>query len=256
MIRADSKAALMALIPCSMLALPAAAAEEPSATPYRPTVSNPAALPVPGYLEMELGATHARGGEERMRRSFPVIAKYAFSDSLGVLIGSELGVTQTGHDGEKASGLGDTTLQLKLRHELTKDSALGLEAGVKAPTAKRALGSRKTDYLLNGIYSSEIGDYALDLNLGYTNFGVSDAAESRHGMSWAAAIGRALGQNWGIAIELSGAARKRERGLSQFMIALSYDVSKQVVLDAAIAVGLSKSAPDRALLAGATILFR
>jgi hypothetical protein len=28
----------------------AAAAEEPMATPYRPSVSNPAELPVPGYL--------------------------------------------------------------------------------------------------------------------------------------------------------------------------------------------------------------
>ena len=29
--------------------------QEPRATPYRPTLSNPAQLPVPGYVEMEMG---------------------------------------------------------------------------------------------------------------------------------------------------------------------------------------------------------
>ena len=42
-------------------------AEEPAATPYRPTVSNPAALSAPGYFELELGALSAKGGEARIR---------------------------------------------------------------------------------------------------------------------------------------------------------------------------------------------
>jgi hypothetical protein len=34
---------------------PVKAEEEPSVTPYRPTVSNPAALPEPGWLDVEIG---------------------------------------------------------------------------------------------------------------------------------------------------------------------------------------------------------
>lgn len=256
MIRIDAKTALIIWLAGSMPAPFAMAAEEPSATPYRPTVSNPAALPVPGYLELELGVTSAQGGAEaRRRNSLPVVAKYAFSENLGVLVGSELAAKQTGHDGEKVSGVGDTTLQLKLKRDLTQDSALGLEAGVKLATAKTGLGSDKRDYLVNGIYSSEVGECALDVNVGYTHFGVT-GDESRHGMSWAAAIGRELGEKWGIAIELSGTARQRERPTNQFMVALSYNVSKQVVLDAAVALGLSRSTPDRTLLTGMTILLR
>ncbi len=232
-----------------------ARAEEPSATPYRPTVSNPAALPAPGYLEVEFGALNVRGGDARDRNSLPVLAKYAFSENFGLLIGGEPRVGLTNHDGEKITGAGDTTLQLKFRHALDGDSALGLEAGVKADTAKTGIGSGKSDYLVNGIYSREIGDYALDFNLAYTRHGVTDAGESRHGVSWAASIGRPLAGNWGIAFELSGAARRNEPAASQSLAALSYNVSKRVVLDGGVAIGLSKNAPDRALTIGMTVLF-
>lgn len=49
------------------------AAEEPSATPYRPTVSNPADLPLPGWLEFEAGGLRTRGGELARRDSFPYL---------------------------------------------------------------------------------------------------------------------------------------------------------------------------------------
>ncbi len=240
---------------CATLALTAAAAEEPSATPYRPTVSNPAALPAPGYLELEIGVLNTKGGDGRSRNSIPVLTKYAFTENFGLLIGGEPRVGLTSHDGEKLRGAGDTTLQIKLRHALDEDSALGLEAGIKADTAKTGIGSGKTDYLLNGIYSRELGDYTVDVNVGVTRFGVI-ADESRHGLSWAASVGRPISQDWGVAIELSGAARRNERAASQVLAALSYNVSKQVVLDGGIAFGLSKAAPDRVLTIGMTILFK
>jgi len=56
-----------------------AGAEEPEATPYRPTVSNPAALPVPGMPEIELGGLHTSGGSEQQRDGVPFLAKYAFN---------------------------------------------------------------------------------------------------------------------------------------------------------------------------------
>lgn len=251
------RAAGPVLILCAVLALPAAAAEELSATPYRPTVSNPAALPAPGHLELEFGAVNARGGEARVRNVLPVLAKYAFSDSFGVLIGGEPRVSLTNHDGERITGAGDTTLQFKFKHALNRDSALGLEAGFKADTAKAGIGSGRTDYLLNGIYSREIGGFALDVNLGYTRFGVTDpTGESRSGMAWAAAMGRPLNEDWGIAFELAGAARRYQRGYSQFMVALSYNLSKQVVIDGGVAFGLSANAPERTLMIGMTILFK
>ncbi len=249
---------LKTALSCALIAgnLGHAWAGEPAATPYRPTVSNPAALPAPGYLEFEFGALNARGGEARRRNSLPVLAKYAFTENFGLLLGGEPRVALAGHDGEKLRGAGDTTLQLKFRHELDKDSALGLEAGIKADTAKTGIGSGKTDYLLNGIYSREIGDYALDANLGYTRLGVADTGESRNGYSWAASLGRPINDTWGAALELSGVARSGTRPSSQVLAALTYNVSRQVVLDGGMAFGLSDNAPNLALFFGMTVLFK
>lgn len=181
------KIAVPAFMLCGVLVLPLAAAEEPAATPYRPTVSNPAALPAPGYFEFEFGVLNVKGGEARRRNSVPVLMKYAFTENFGLLIGGDKRVSLTNHDEEKLRGESDATLQLKFRHQIDDDSALGLEAGVKVDTAKTGVGSGRTDYLLNGIYSREINDYTLDVNLGYTHFGVTDASsKSRHGMAWAA----------------------------------------------------------------------
>ena len=53
----------------------AAPASEPAATPYRPSVSSPAALPTPGYLELEAGWQKAGGKETRS--GLPLLLKYA-----------------------------------------------------------------------------------------------------------------------------------------------------------------------------------
>lgn len=240
---------------CGVLALPAPAASEPAATPYRPTVSNPAALPVPGYVELEFGALRIKGGEARRRTSATVLAKYAFSENFGLLIGGEPRVHQANHNGDFLHGAGDTSMTLKFRHELDDDSALGLETGVKAATAKTGIGSGKTDYLLNIIYSRQMGDYALDLNLGYPRFGVTEPSEGRHGLVWAAAFGGPVAGKWGAAVELSGTARQGERHSPQFLTALTYNISRQTVLDGGVAFGLSSAAPNLTMFVGLTLLF-
>ena len=64
-------AALLCALPCALLSavlgtlrLPAVAADD-AITPYRPSVSNSAQLPLPGQLELELGGLHAKSGDAR-----------------------------------------------------------------------------------------------------------------------------------------------------------------------------------------------
>ena len=60
----------MRLIPVLLLLLAgapvarAAADDEPTTTPYRPSISTPAALSAPGWLEVEAGWQHDRAGAE------------------------------------------------------------------------------------------------------------------------------------------------------------------------------------------------
>ena len=235
---------------------PARAAEEVSATPYRPTVSNPAALPVPGYVEVEAGFLRAKNDDPRRRDSLPVLFKYAFTENIGVLAGGEAYVRQHSDLEGTTSGVGDTNLTLKLHHAVNDKIGIGLEAGVKLPTAKDLIGSGKHDTVLNGILSAEAGETTIDINLGAIRLGAVNPGESRTAYTWAAAISRAINDKWGVAGEFSGASQRGAPATSQFLAALSYNVSKTVVLDAGMAWGLTSASTDRSAFAGITVLLK
>jgi len=243
---------------CLCAALPPAQAEdkEAAATPYRPTVSNPAELPEPGWLELELGWQRIRGGSDTRRDSMPLTAKLAFSEDWGVLVGTEAGIRRTDLDNNFFTGMGDTTMLLKHRlgGESEKNGAWGIEAGVKASTAKDTLGSGKSDYLVNLIYSIDGLGNRLDLNLNGTRIGAVGEGEGRTQYGWAAALSRALDDNWTVFGEVSGAYRRATPAASQLMAGASYNVSKRVVVDAGMARGLSSAAQDWTAFVGVTVL--
>jgi hypothetical protein len=229
--------------------------QEAEATPYRPTISNPAALSAPGWLEAEMGWQRIKGGGDQRRDSFPVLAKLAFSEDWGVLLGSELGIRRTDLDNNLYTGSGDTTLLLKHRIPgVSEGSAWGVEAGFKSPTAKDSIGSGKADYLVNGIYSRDFGANHFDLNLNATYIGAIADGEGRTQYGWAAALSHSLDDRWGVFGELSGITRRGTAATAQFMAGVSYNYSKRVVFDAGGAWGLNGAAPDGSLFAGMTVL--
>lgn len=64
--------ALIGAIPLSLLIIQSALADEaPAATPYRPTVSNPAELSAPGWLEVEAGLARTKGGDTAWQNNTP-----------------------------------------------------------------------------------------------------------------------------------------------------------------------------------------
>ncbi len=228
----------------------------PSVTPYRPTVSNPAALSEPGWLEVESGLIRTKGGDSRREVSLPYLLKYAFSSDFGVLLGGDAHIWQTDSDGHRLSGSGDTSLLLKHRWALGKDDgpAFGIEYGVTLPTAKTGLGSGKADYLVNGIYSTEVAGNSIDLNLNLTRVGSIATGEGRTQLGYAATVSRPLNDQWGIAAEISGDTRRGTAPTDQLLVATSYAASRKVVWDASVAFGLSHASPDWSIFAGVSIL--
>lgn len=248
--------AVVAVGLCAALSPAQAEEKEAAATPYRPTVSNPAELSEPGWLELELGWQRVHGGSDKQRDSQPLTAKLAFSEDWGVLVGTEAGVRRTDLDDISYTGMGDTTLLLKHRigGESEKDGAWGIEAGYKSPTAKDTIGSGKSDYLVNMIYSVDRLGNRLDLNLNGTHIGAINEGEGRTQYGWAAALSRGLDDNWTVFGELSGTYRRATPVTSQFMAGASYNVSKRVVVDAGMARGLSSAAQDWTGFVGITVL--
>lgn len=227
------------------------------ATPYRPTVSNPADLSEPGWLEVELGGQRIDGGGDKRRDSIPALAKLAFTENWGILVGGELGVRRTDKDGVSYQGGGDTTVLVKHRIPTsTEGTAWGIEAGCKLPTAKDTIGSGKTDYIVNGIYSTDFSGNHLDLNLGPTHVGAIAAGEGRFQYNWASSVSRNLDEKWGVFGEVSGSYQQGAPALSQFLAGASCSFSKRIVFDAGATSGLAAAAQDWSVFAGVTILLQ
>lgn len=228
------------------------AAEEVAATPYRPTVANPAELPAPGWLEVEAGGLRD-SGDGPTRNALPYTAKLAFTEDWGVLVGGELWARER-DDGSSISGRGDTSVVLKHRIAVDTRRAFGIEAGVKLPTAEDGLGSGKPDWTLTGIYSVDFAeDWRLDVNAGATRLGVAEDGEGRVAASWAASVSHGM-SDWTLAGELSGSHQSGIGETVQAMAAVGYAVTSGLVLDAGMSVTRQGGEERHAVFFGVTWL--
>lgn len=249
------RAALWGLMIALVMAPAARADEGPSATPYRPSVSTPAALSAPGWLEVEAGWQHDRADDPVRRDSLPYSLKLAFTPDWGVRVGGIGWLRETDADGTRRSGGGDTAIVLKRRFGLDLASAFGVELGASIPTARSGLGSGHRDVGINGIYSSDFGDaWHTDLNLNLTRLGGADEGASRWQQGWAAALSRSLDGPWGLTAELSGTRQRGADSTAQVLVSASYALSRRLVLDAGASRGLNRATSDWSAFTGLTFL--
>jgi hypothetical protein len=245
--------ALLSCVACS--AAPGVRAEgEPAVTPYRPTVSNPADLPVAGWLEAEFGGLRLAGEDRSRGSSVPWLLKYAFDADHGLLLGGNAYVAATTPGEPRRSGVGDTTLEWKQRFAIADGAAFGIEGGVTLPSARHGLGAGKPVWLINAIYSGDFAATHLDVNIGAAHAAQHDVGTSAWQRNAAVCVSWSFGPAWGGALEVSGAQQRGTATQSQALAALNYNVSPRLVLDAGIARGLAHGAHDRSVFAGATVL--
>ena len=231
----------------------AAAADDDAITPYRPSVSSPAQLPVPGQPEVELGGLHARSDDAR-RRSLPYALKLAFSKEWGVVIGGEARVWARDDSG-KAQGLGDTTLVLKHAWIVDDATAFGVELGAKLPTANDSIGSGRADYTFNTIFSRDIGPVHMDANLNATRLGVFDEGTGRTQFGASASFSGALSDHWALTGELSGTHRSGAANGTQLLAAITYSPSKRLTFDFGVARAVRPTPATTQVFAGVVFPF-
>ncbi len=247
----------LSLLACACVACVGAARADdvPSVTPYRPSVSTPAALSAPGWLEAEVGVVSSQGDDPARRQSMPFAIKLAFTPDWGIRVGSEGVFRQKGADGSVARGAGDTVFVLKRRLAVDDATAFGLEAGVKLPTARSTLGSGHTDTFLNGIFSSDFAPaWHVDLNAWITHLGGADSGQSSWQQGWAAALSRNLTERWGVVAELSGTDQRGSAHTGLALAATSYSVSPGLTVDLGVSKGLNSASGGWSVFTGATFL--
>ena len=234
----------------------AAEDESPSVVPYRPSVSTPAALSAPGWLEVESGFLHEHTATGVRRESVPVTLKLAFTPDWGVRVASDAWVQRRDEAGERATGSGDTAIVVKRRFAVDDESAFGLEGGGTLPSSRHGLGSGsgKPDWVLNAIYSADFGAWHTDTNAAATRFGAQEGTASRAQLLAAASLSRSLDEHWSVVGEVAGAGQHGADATRQLLVAVSYNVSKRLVLDAGAARTLRAGAPSWSAFTGMTWL--
>ena len=228
-------------------------AEQPSATPYRPTISNPAELSALRHFEVEFGAQLNQPGKQEERNSLPFLIKYPFHEQWSLLVGGEAWLEMSDAVGSH-NGFGNTAVLLKHYHPLSETLAVGFEAGAVLPTANQPLGQERTDYLGNLILSKDINALRIDINAGITRQGYKEANTDRHFYNWALAASHPLTERWGIAGEFSGIFYPQQQSTSQFLATFNYALTPQLVLDFGSTVGLTDVSDDYTAFAGFVLL--
>jgi hypothetical protein len=221
--------------------------------PYRPSVATPAQLPAPGWPELEAGGAWAKGGDSARSFSSPVTFKLAWDESWGILIGTDAYDWQRAYDGSTAHSGGDTTLTLKYKLPVDEHLALGAELGVALPTARPPIGTGSTNWGINTIASFDYPGVHVDVNVAGLHLGTVDSGQGPWQGGWAVAASHPFDDRFGVTGEVSGVVQRGTAAQTQGLVAFNYNVSNALVLDVAMAAGLSRTAPDWQVMAGMTV---
>jgi hypothetical protein len=227
--------------------------DDPAVVPYRPSVSTPAQLSAPGYLELEAGGLRATGpGSGTSRTTLPYTFKLAFTPDWGLRVGGDAWVHQA-RPGSSQSSIGDTSVVLKRRFAASDTTAWGLELGETFPTAKDSVGIGHAQTTVNGIFSSDFAPaWHTDINVNETHLGGSGQASAWQ-LGWAAAVSRSITDAWGVAGEFSGTHQAGTPDTAQFLAAASWNQSNAAVFDFGLARGLNDASPRWQVFAGVTV---
>jgi hypothetical protein len=226
--------------------------EAPAVVPYRPSVATSADLPAPGWPELEAGFAWAKSDSARAQSS-PLLFKLAWSECWAVLVGTDAYDWQRSQDGVAAHGGGDTTLAIKYKLPVDEHLMLGAQAGLSLPTARAPIGSGHSDWGATAIASFDYPGVHLDVNVAGVHVGSVESGQSPWQGAWALAASHPLDERFAVTAEVSGIAQRGTAAQTQGLVALSYNVSRALVLDVAVATGLSRSAADLQVMTGFTV---
>ena len=243
----------IAALACVATAHAADDAADPAVVPYRPSVSTPAQLSSPGWLELEAGGLRAAGPDSgTSRTTLPYTLKLAFTPDWGLRVGGDAWVRQA-EPGESDTGVGDMAVVLKRRFAVSDATAWGLELGETFPTAKSRIGIGHAQTTVNGIFSSDFAPaWHTDLNVNETYMGASGPGSAWQ-TGWAAAVSRNLSDAWGAVGEFSGTHQAGTASQAQFLAAASFNESNAAVFDFGAAHGLNNASPRWQVFAGVTL---
>jgi hypothetical protein len=237
-------------------------AEEPpiEVNPNRPTFANPALTTQSGVAELEWGLQRSAFREDGPSFGTPTLLKLGLEKDLELRLSCPGYLRLEPAGAPAASGWGDFNLAVQWCY--LHDGLFGMDQAIQVahtfPTASSAqgLGNGASSDTLTLLFSRDAGLYHIDVNLleswiGLTpDLGGGRATQSAGTVS----ITRNLNEAWSITGELYALqATPVNARIASTLWALAYKVSKRLVLDAGVDVGLTQGAPRYSVFTGLTV---
>jgi outer membrane putative beta-barrel porin/alpha-amylase len=222
------------------------------------------------FLRDKRTADTGAGPVERKDRAdaYTSVLSYGILENLDVQVGiSYLGLrtTEGGITAADASGMSDSTLELKWRFYEADEFSLALKPGLLLPTGDedKGLGTGKTSWGIALLATYEAEPWTFLGNIAYTHARFKlpqDAAESR-GDLWRVSGGASYALTGGVRVvgELGLRANESRNdaflpdSTSQFgMLGVIYSPTRKIDLDTGFRKNFNRAESDKAFLVGAT----
>ena len=223
--------------------------EDPhTAQPERPTVATHAGTVAPGWVEIESGVEHdnLHGAHTFFT---PSVLKFGLAPRVQLELASAF-VHLSGTNPDY-SGIGDASAALKWR--LVENAPVvgdfALQPSLKLPTGseRNGTGTGTTDVGLLLISSHDWGEYALDINVGYTRRSGDGSTSPKNATLWTVSSGGPVYKSLGWVAEFFGYPRTTgpagSDGTVAFLTGPTFAVAKWFVLDAGAIVPVAGPQP-------------
>lgn len=211
-----------------------------------------------GVMQVELGLDHASEESGAREMALTPVFTYGLIDRLDVALGVPL-LSLEPSDGKRQAGIGDIEIHGKYRvlNEGPIWPAFAILGTLKFATGseRRGLGSGATDAGIKLIGTRVFGPITAHLNLGYTFVGASGQDDV---FSWGAAVSLKVTEALAFVGELVGETNSDPHAKDdprEVRIGLTYAFGEKLVLDGAVAAGLTRASPDYGLTIGMTVRF-
>lgn len=205
--------------------------------------------------------------KSRLTLLSPVLT-YGLLDSLDIALGLNhlrYRATENGVVTAEASGLSDSTLEIKWRFFERGDFSLAVKPGLSLPTGdeNRGLGTGRASWGVNLIATQEMEPWTLLGNVSYTRLRFrqpQDAAAAREHL-WRVSGGAAYALRSDVKLVGEAGVRTNEAKEDPFLpgrngqfalLGAIWSPSKKIDLDVGLRKGLNRAETDTVLLAGAT----
>jgi hypothetical protein len=246
---------------CLLLSLPLRAEDPPiEVNPNRPTFANPALTTQPGLAELEWGVQRSTLREGGTDFGTPTLLKLGLEKDLEFRLSTPGYLRLTPAGTTAASGPGDLSLGVQWCY--LHDGLFGTDQAMQVthtfPTAPSALGlgNGAPIDILTLLFSRDAGPYHIDVNLLESWIGLTPALGGGRATQTAGTVSitRNLDEAWSITGELYALQGTPVNAhIVSNLWCVAYKVSKRLVLDAGVDMGLSHGSPRYTVFTGLTV---